>query len=210
MQHAAKIVNRNPLLDNLQAKKTGQELPPEDQSVDFYAEEEKSLRYNISDYYMFNKHKYQLPLVYRTLVWEVLAIISGIVCFYIPFGVYGYGVADSSGRTEDLFSTYFASYQANILTHHLQMFVLIKNYTRFFAITCTASLSMLWPITIVLCNYQILPSEVLHHRMGEIFYDQFFLQLSSVVLSTAVIILPIYCFKIIKMRLVYPQFYPTA
>ena len=58
MTHAAKIVNRNPLLDNLEAKKTGQEIPPEDQSVDLYAEEERSLRYNISDYYMFNKHKY--------------------------------------------------------------------------------------------------------------------------------------------------------
>ena len=54
------------------------------------------------------------------------------------------------------------------------MFVLIRNYTYFYGITCPISLSMLWPITTVMCNYQIFPSEMLHHRMEEIFFDQFF------------------------------------
>ena len=46
----------------------------------------------------------------RVLVWGVLAICSGFACFYIPFYVYENGVANSSGKTEDLFSIYFASY----------------------------------------------------------------------------------------------------
>ena len=151
-----------------------------------------------------------MPLIYRTFVWEILAISSGIACFYIPFYVYGYGVANSSGRTEDLFSIYFASYQANILTHHLQMIVTIRNYTRVFAITCIVSLSMLWPITIVLCNYRLVPSESLGYHLGEIMFDQFFLQASSVALATAIVIIPIYAFKVFKMRFAYPGFYPMG
>ncbi len=118
MTHAAKIVSRHPLLDKVIEKNTGKAIPTEDTSINVYAEEERLLRYNIADYYLFSKVTYQLPLVYRTLAWEVLAICSGFACYYIPFGIYQYGVADSSGRTEDLFSIYFASYQANILTHH--------------------------------------------------------------------------------------------
>ena len=175
-----------------------------------YEEEQRLLRYNLADYYPFSKVKYQLPLIYRTFVWEILAICSGIVCFYIPFYVYGYGVANSKGMTEDLFSIYFASYQANILTHHLQMFVTIRNYTRVFAITSIVSLSMLWPITIVLCNYQLVPSENLGYHLGEIIFDQFFFQASSVILATAIVIIPIYAFKVIKMRFVYPEFFPTS
>ena len=59
MIHAAKVVNRNALLDNYNAKKTGQPIaPPADKSVDIYAEETKNLRYNIADYYLFSKEKY--------------------------------------------------------------------------------------------------------------------------------------------------------
>ena len=141
---------------------------------DIYAEETEKLRYNIADYYLFSKVNYQLPLIYRTFVWEVLAVCSGLTCFYIPFYVYGYGIANSSGRTEDLFSIYFASYQANILTHHMQMFVTIRNYTKVFAITSVVSMSMLWPVTILLCNYELAPSENLSYHLGEIMFDQFF------------------------------------
>ena len=67
MAHAAKIVHRNPLLDKLKEKQTGKEV--EDRKVDIYDEEQKNLRFNISDYYLFSKKYYQLPLVYRTMLW---------------------------------------------------------------------------------------------------------------------------------------------
>ena len=209
MIHAAKVVNRNALLDNYNARKHGQPvLPTEDKAKDIYAEESQNLRYNIADYYLFSKVYYQLPLIYRTFIWEVLAVCSGLICFYIPFYVYGYGVANHSGRTEDLFSIYFASYQANILTHHLQMFVTIRNYTKVFAISSVVSMSMLWPITILLCNYELAPSENLNHHLGEIIFDQFFYQASSVIIATAIVIIPIYAFKVLKMRFKFPQFFP--
>lgn len=133
---------------------------------------------------------------------------AGVTCFFIPFFIYGYGVANSSGKTEDLFTVYFATYQANVLTHHMQMFMTIRNYTSFFVVTSLISLSVLWPITILLCNYNLFPSDNLHHHLGEIIFDQFFYQLSSVVLSTVIILIPVYSFKVIKMRLLSPQFFP--
>lgn len=48
----------------------------------------------------------------------MLAVASGITCWYIPFYIYGYGVANWTGRTEDLFTIAFCTYQANVLTHH--------------------------------------------------------------------------------------------
>ena len=110
MNYAAKVDNRNALLDKLKEKQTGQTVAPIDKTIDIYDQETKDLRYNISDYYLFSKHTYQLKLIYRTLVWEVLGIISGIVCFAVPFYTYGYGIANSSGKTEDLFTVYFAAY----------------------------------------------------------------------------------------------------
>ena len=200
MAHAANMVDNN----------TGKpdSLPTKDNSKEIYEEECKKLGFNISDYYLFAKKSYQLPLVYRTLLWELLAFCSGITCFFIPFKIYGYGVSNSFAKTEDLFTIYFASYQANVLTHHLQIFLTIRNYTRFVAIASCLSFLMLWPLTIVMANYNVFPSENLNHHLGEILFDQFFYQLSSMVLSTFIIVMPIYAFKVFKMRVFYPQFFP--
>ena len=93
----------------------------------------------------------------------------------MPFYAYGYGVANSSGRTEDLYTVAFATYQANVLTHHLQIFVTIRNWTSFFAITSLISLSFLWPIVALLVNYRMFTDEVLTSHIGTIIFDQFFL-----------------------------------
>ena len=112
MTYAAKMVN------NTIGNKSDLVIS-KDNSTEIYDEECRKLGFNISDYYLFAKKNYQLTLVYRTLLWELLAFCSGITCFFIPFKIYGYGVANSSAKTEDLFTIYFASYQANVLTHHL-------------------------------------------------------------------------------------------
>ena len=117
---------------------------------------------------------YQLTLVWRTLAWELLAVVSGIACALIPVYTYGYGVANGSGKTEDLFTIGFAAYQANVLTHHMQMFVTIRNYTAFFGVTCAISLSFLWPIMTVAQNYDLLAQERLSRHIGTIIFDQFF------------------------------------
>ena len=111
MVHAAKIVHSNPLLDNLKRKgKIQTEQPLKASDLDIYDEEEKNLKFNIADYYVFSKNHYQLNLIKRCMIWEVLAIASGIVCCLIPFYIYGYGVANWTGRTEDLFTVAFATY----------------------------------------------------------------------------------------------------
>ena len=183
MNHAAKIVHRNPILDNFVAKrqaeiakKEGKPVeiePKKDQSdkVDIYDEETKNLRFSIADYYLFSKLNYQLPLVWRALVWELLAIVSGVACALIPIYIYGYGIANYSGKTEDLFTVGFAAYQANVMTHHMQMFVTIRNYTAFFGVTCVISLSFLWPILTVAQNYNFLAEERLGRHIGIIIFD---------------------------------------
>ena len=88
------------------------------------------------------------------------------------------------------------------------MFVTIRNYTKVFAISSVVSMSMLWPITILLCNYELAPSENLNHHLGEIIFDQFFYQASSVIIATAIVIIPIYAFKVLKMRFKFPKFFP--
>ena len=171
ISHAAKVVNRSALLDNLAAKQTGVPVAPEDNSIDIYEEEYRKVGFSLSDYYLFSKNQYQATLVARTFGWELLGMLSGITCFYIPFWIYGYGVADSSGKTEDLFSIYFAAYQACVFTHHMQMFITIRNFTKVMVITSCISLSMLWPISIIMCNYELFPSDNLQYHLGEIIFD---------------------------------------
>ena len=178
--------------------------------IDIFEEESRKIGFNIADYYLFSKQKYQLTLIYRCFTWEFYALIAGLVCYYIPFSVYGYGVVNSSGMTDDLFSIYFAAYQANIVIHHMQLYVTIRNYTKVFAVSCVVSISALYPITMIMCNYELFPSENLWRHIGEIIFDQFFYQASSVVLASFIVVMPIYIFKTIKMRFVYPHFYPQG
>ena len=207
MNYAAKIVHHNQLLEDLQ-ERLGRPESTEDPTLDTYNEESRKLGFNLADYYLLSKKNYQLTLVWRIFFWELYAIVSGIVCCIIPVYIYGLGVAHSSGKTDGLFAAAFAVYQANVLTHHMQMFVTIRNYTWFFGLTCTISLLIFWPTMILQSNYGFYESEYLDHQFGHLFFDQWFLQLSAVLLTTFVIVMPIYVFKFFKMRLLYPEFYP--
>lgn len=91
----------------------------------------------------------------------------------------------------------------------MQLFMTIRNFSTFFAITCPISILALWPIMIVLANYNVFTSENLDHHLGILMWDQFFYQASSVVLSAFIVVAPIYIFKFFKMRVFYPQFFPT-
>ena len=102
----------------------------------------------------------------------------------------------------------FATYQANVLTHHLQLFVTIRNFTSFYAFTCTLAILFMWPMFILLSHFAATSRETLSFRMGEILLDQFFLQFSTIWLSTILIVGPIYIFKFFKMRLYFPEYYP--
>jgi hypothetical protein len=113
-------------------------------------------------------------LVYRTFLWEAYAIVAGAVSFYIPFWVYGDGVGNGTGKVEGVFAIAFASYQANVLIHNMQLFMTIRNFSTFFAITCPISILALWPIMIVLANYNVFTSENLDHHLGILMWDQFF------------------------------------
>ena len=96
---------------------------------------------------------------------------SGIICWYIPFFIYGYGVANWSGRTEDLFTIAFATYQANVLTHHMQLFITIRNYTLFYFFTGLSAILFMWPIMIALSNYGIFSAETLGRHLGTIMIE---------------------------------------
>jgi len=76
--------------------------------------------------------------------------------------------------------------------------------------TAPLSLGWLWPIATTLCNYEWLPSEMLYRHMGALFFEQTLLQASSVLLATAIIILPIYSLKVVKMRFFEPKFFPVV
>lgn len=214
MVHAANVEQKNKTLDTFRLKQKVNKPEPLEmnnirlQSLDIYDEETNNLRYNIADYYKFSKINYQLPLAKRTFFWELYAIASGCIMFFIPFMVYGYGVADSSGKTESLYTIAFASYQAVVLVHHFNMFVTIRNFSTFYAVTCTIAILITWPCAIVAANYEFITSENMQRHLGHTILDQFFLQASSVVLCTFIICAPIYIWKAFKMRVYYPQFFP--
>ena len=94
-----------------------------------------------------------------------------MICSLIPLYIYGFGVANASGRTEDLFTIAFATYQANVLTHHFHLFITMRNYTKWLAVTCTMAILFMWPIMIMYSN---LTSEYLMDHLGFIMFDQIF------------------------------------
>ena len=85
--------------------------------------------------------------------------------YYIPFWSYGLGVASVSGKTEDLFAASLAVYSCNIMIHNAQMFLTIRNYTKWFALTCTISVVIFFPIFLIAADFI---GETLYQRMEEI------------------------------------------
>ena len=144
----------------------------------------------------------------RIFFWEAYSILAGFICFILPAAIYGYGVANDTGKTDDLYTVAIATYQAVVMCHHLQLFTTIRNYSTFYAFTCPLSVLWLWPILLICANYGVFGEEVLYLRLGEIIFDQFFYQFSSILLSVALVIVPIYVAKVVKMRILYPHFFP--
>ena len=84
-----------------------------------YEEETAALGYNIAEYYHFAKEKYQHTVLWRIVVWELAAVWASLASYYVPFWAYGLGVANISGKTEDLFAASLAVYACNIIIHHM-------------------------------------------------------------------------------------------
>jgi len=85
--------------------------------------------------------------------------------YYIPFQVYGLGVTNVSGKTEDLFAASLAVFSVNIFMHNVQMFITIRNYTAWFAITCTVSVLIYYPFFLIGAD---IIGETMWHRIWEI------------------------------------------
>ena len=75
------------------------------------------------------------------LIWEAWSFFAGAMCFYVPFYSYGYGIANRSGKTEDLYAASFAAVMANIMMTHVQLFVLIRSYTVWLVFWCFVSIA---------------------------------------------------------------------
>ncbi len=63
------------------------------------------------------------------------------MCYLVPFFSYGYGVANKSGKTEDLYAASFAAIIANIMMTHVQIFISIRSYTLWLAAWCLISVA---------------------------------------------------------------------
>ena len=216
MVHSANLVSSNALLVGTREPSSPEKsivrkstMAMRAASLDAYEEETRKCGLNLADYYAFCKRYYQLPLIMRTLLWEMLGIVSGIVSYYLAFGAYGFGVANESGRTEDMFTIALAVYQSNILIHHLQLFTTVRNWTPFLAVNAVLSLSIMWPWMCVLAQRSP-ASEYLRYHVWTALFQQFFLQSSIVVLSTFIVTSIIYLAKIVKMQYAFPAYFPTT
>jgi hypothetical protein len=74
------------------------------------------------------------------------------MCYAIPFFGYGMGVGDLSGKNTDLWAAGLVSIMVNILVHHVQIFLLIRNYTVWILVGSIFSLSMI-PFTWVIIDF---------------------------------------------------------
>ena len=83
-----------------------------------YDSEDFRLGYNIADFYKFSLTYYNKPTLLRMIVWSAYAFWNGFVCCFVPLYAYGLGMADASGRTEDLWAVGFVSVLINIWVHH--------------------------------------------------------------------------------------------
>ena len=96
-----------------------------------FEQETRKLGFHIGDYYLFQKTWYIRTILRRLVIWEIYGVLAGFACYYIPFWGYQYGIANKSGKTEDLFATSFASYSAMFLIHTFQILLTIRNFTPF-------------------------------------------------------------------------------
>ena len=90
--------------------------------------------------------------VIRVFYWCAYSFYAGYVCFYSAFWVYGLGVANSDGKTEDLWTISFSMLITLIASHHVILFWQIRNYTIWLVGWCIVSV-VNTPIAMVCVEY---------------------------------------------------------
>ena len=178
--------------------------PESTSKVSVYDTETEQVGYNIAEYYGFCRENYQKTILTRILAYEVVSIWASFVSYYIPFQSYGLGVANYSGKTEDLFAASLAVYAVNIVMHHFQMYITIRNWSSWFAITCPLSLMVFYPFFLIAADSV---GESMYARIWEITGEQWVLFYGTVIISTFIAVVPIYLVKVYKMTIYAPQYF---
>ena len=93
---------------------------------------------------------------------------------------------------------------ANVAIHHWQIIITIRHYTLWLSWWVLFSVLEM-PATVVFVDYWI-GGPLLHRQINEIFYQQFPKFASIIVLCVAIVVLPIYMFKVVRMLLIHPNF----
>ena len=117
-----------------------------------YDKEMEALGFNIESYYRFSKKHFMKTALVRVFFWSVYSVYAGAVCYFVPYWAYGLGIANKSGKTEDLWTISLAMIITNVLMHHGQLIIQIRNYTWLIVAAAVFSLSWL-PISILMVEY---------------------------------------------------------
>lgn len=157
-------------------------------------------------FYKYNKDFNVVPLFYRCLFWIAYAFPAGFICYYVPFYSYGLSVANIDGKTEDLWAPGLVSIVSNILVHHVQMMIAVRNWTWGLSIACFFSLLTV-PVSFVLVEY-FFGIHLWQRHFRDIYYEQFPIQLFTTLFTVSLICLPIYLWKAVKMMFLHHKYYP--
>jgi len=173
-------------------------------TVSIYDTETEEVGYSVAEYYAFTRENYQKTILKRILAYELISVWASFVSYYIPFQAYGLGIANSSGKTEDLFAASLAVYAVNIFMHHFQMYITIRNYSKWFAITCPVSIMVFYPFFLIAADTV---GESMYGRIWEITGEQWVLFYGTVIISTFIAVIPIYLCKVYKMTCYAPKYF---
>jgi hypothetical protein len=111
---------------------------------------------------------YNRPTFKRMMVWSLYSFWNGFVCCYVPLFAYGMGVANASGKTEDLWAVGFVSILINVQIHHFQIFVTIRHYTPWLVGWCLFSLLEM-PLVVFFDDY-VAGTHLLYRQYSEIMF----------------------------------------
>lgn len=97
-------------------------------SRELHYEDESKLKFTMAEHYRYQrdvtiKNQYRNFTVFMSTVYY-----SSIVCFMLPFFIYGSN-PNAEGKTQDLWATGVLIYVLCAWYSHLNMFMLLKNYT---------------------------------------------------------------------------------
>jgi len=176
-----------------------------DQGIDHrLTGKEKEMNFKLSNYYQHCKTQVLEKTTLHYWFWCLWSFVSCIVIYFIPQYAFNEEMA-WNGKKDGLYAASFVSVSIMVIVHHGILCIATRNFTWWIAAWYILSFFLYFPVTVFLNNVT-LTAGIFMGTFSEVMRSAPFWL--SLVLSSALLLLPYYVVHVVWYRLIYPQYLP--